>query len=799
MRFVLSAAPVLAAAMWIFPASAGGPPAGDLGKLTYSIEWRLIHAGAAVLDVHDSEGRLKLDSAGLVSALFAASLLLGFAVLVAPAADAPSPLEARAEAAYQKIEARMKGSSLDAPKLRRDLLLLRIGYPGTKACVKAAAALGKLASALDRMDAKTIADLEKFDWQPKELVGILGEHRGRHAGAITSIVFSSDNKYIVSGGGNYVRIWDAATMRLIDLGGLHHISSVAMTKDRKFVVASSYYGSIGVWEFVGGKKLTYKFGIAAATSAVYQVACHPDSKRMAAACFDNVVRVYDITGAASKDLGLVSGHDKPVQTVAFSADGKTLATGSDDLTARLWDVTTMDYKEKSRLENHTAGVGSLAFSPSGQTLATGCGDGTIRFWGVPAGAHVKGPKIPFQGPKGAVTSLSYSSTGKTLAATCADSSVRLYGLGAGKPIEKPKLVGHADPVYSVAFSPDGKLLASGGTDQVVRTWDMTKAKPIERNIPWSHLSHIYSVAFAPDDQTLASGSLDRVVRFWDLDKAAPKTRNYLKGDNIAVYAVAYSPDGKLVAAAGNSAKIRQWDANGGKTRAACAGHPGAVSTMMYSPDGRYLLSSSGKEALVFDAPRGSEVQRFLKHQTHIHCIAFSPDGRKALSGSGTHLYDKDGKIVIRDGVYVYTDCFLYLWDTEKGDGLATIKDAKMMPFYTTAFAADGGTVWAGVAQLPELRQFGLKDNTFAEQPPLKGTNGYYYLCVPTADGTRLLTRGADGKLVIVDLATGKRLYEWTFNELVGGVAITTDGRHLAVGLATGVIYVLRIDPAKKPG
>jgi hypothetical protein len=63
-------APVLAAAMWIFPASAGGPPVGDLGKLTYSIEWRLIHAGTAVIDMHDSEGRLKLDSAGLVSALF---------------------------------------------------------------------------------------------------------------------------------------------------------------------------------------------------------------------------------------------------------------------------------------------------------------------------------------------------------------------------------------------------------------------------------------------------------------------------------------------------------------------------------------------------------------------------------------------------------------------------------------------------------------------------------------------------------------------------------------------------------
>jgi Protein of unknown function (DUF3108) len=70
-RFVLRRAPVLAAALWILPAAtSAGPPPADLGKLTYYIEWRLIHAGDAVLDLHNSEGRMKLDSAGLVSALF---------------------------------------------------------------------------------------------------------------------------------------------------------------------------------------------------------------------------------------------------------------------------------------------------------------------------------------------------------------------------------------------------------------------------------------------------------------------------------------------------------------------------------------------------------------------------------------------------------------------------------------------------------------------------------------------------------------------------------------------------------
>ncbi len=39
-------------------------------RLTYNIEWRLIHAGTAVVDTLKNSARVKLDSAGLVSTLF---------------------------------------------------------------------------------------------------------------------------------------------------------------------------------------------------------------------------------------------------------------------------------------------------------------------------------------------------------------------------------------------------------------------------------------------------------------------------------------------------------------------------------------------------------------------------------------------------------------------------------------------------------------------------------------------------------------------------------------------------------
>jgi hypothetical protein len=46
------------------------PVATPLEKLTYEIEWRLIHAGTAVIDAQKTHAELKLESAGMVSSLF---------------------------------------------------------------------------------------------------------------------------------------------------------------------------------------------------------------------------------------------------------------------------------------------------------------------------------------------------------------------------------------------------------------------------------------------------------------------------------------------------------------------------------------------------------------------------------------------------------------------------------------------------------------------------------------------------------------------------------------------------------
>src|SRR5207245_11633163 len=83
MRFLAGVPALLLAAAWLLPAqssvervsAAPGPPdpaaAGSPAeRFTYDMEWRLVQAGAVVIESHPSSARMKVESAGLVSALF---------------------------------------------------------------------------------------------------------------------------------------------------------------------------------------------------------------------------------------------------------------------------------------------------------------------------------------------------------------------------------------------------------------------------------------------------------------------------------------------------------------------------------------------------------------------------------------------------------------------------------------------------------------------------------------------------------------------------------------------------------
>ena len=95
-----------------------------------------------------------------------------------------------------------------------------------------------------------------------------------------------------------------------------------------------------------------------------------------------------------------------------------------------------------------------------------------------------------------------------------------------------------------------------------------------------------SGAFAPDGaQQLVTTGADAVV--WDTETG--KRVRTLKGHRGPVTSVAYSPDGKWIVTGGLDRTVRLWDSETGRASGVVRGFPDRIEKAELDPTSRYLL------------------------------------------------------------------------------------------------------------------------------------------------------------------------------------------------------------------
>ena len=563
---------------------------------------------------------------------------------------------------------------------------------------------------------------------------------------LTDVTFSPDGSLLATASGNgMVELWDMRNGRsLWTMPPASQSGSVLLTFD---VTGTR----LGVWhtydedaQHLYVTNLDALSGVAV-TSQTLPIAKHPlsvyvpspDGRMVATDNEEGGTDLWDVE--SNQKLQTFPGG---MPTHAFSADGTRLVTGNSDGAITVWDLpASLDVGEGRSIAefdsaNSAEFLFEVAFNRDGSCLALGFEDGSVEIWDL---SDTGRPQLVLRSLKQEVLELGYSQDDRLLAASDTSGKVAVWDTATGEL--RYVLAGHI--ATAIDFSPDGQTLATAGLDGTVRVW---RALPQEYGelltlpadpaisdlelspdnkllamgsvigpatirdantgdllltLPGEPDSGVYSVAFRPDGTQIATVGADNVIRIWDLTSGEvllswtghEEARTpFVSG----VLNVSYSPDGMRLATAGVDGVAKVWDASSGEELLVLAGHTDRIHSIAYSPDGRYIATSSGNVGAsikVWDAISGAEIYTFVVHPVAPSGLAFSPDSSLLVSiGPGTFLFDlmtgaerysrpQGGAIgMITSAVFTLTgehlitggDEALHVWDVATGTELLTL-------------------------------------------------------------------------------------------------------------------------------
>jgi WD40 repeat protein len=217
--------------------------------------------------------------------------------------------------------------------------------------------------------------------------------------------------------------------------------------------------------------------------------------------------------AAFKPVRALGDNTGAVRALAFSPDGSRLASGGDDGSLRIWDVATgaTVYFRPGHPQRPDP-INTLAYSPDGQSIAVGLEGGSLHRFDLRDLAQVRAVPLRTRPDQGPVEVLAFAPDGKRLAVSIktdkADtldpmtlsSDLELRGWPDGTILNQRRVPGL---VRALAFSPGGRHLAySGGPAQAIYLQDVTALDVPPQELR-GHGSTPYDLGFTPDSQTVA--------------------------------------------------------------------------------------------------------------------------------------------------------------------------------------------------------------------------------------------------------------------------------------------------------
>ncbi|HEU4560625.1 MAG TPA: NB-ARC domain-containing protein [Longimicrobium sp.] len=230
------------------------------------------------------------------------------------------------------------------------------------------------------------------------------------------------------------------------------------------------------------------------------------------------------------------------------------------------------------------------------------------------------------------------------------------------------LTGHRRQITAIVIPPDGRHIVSGAEDGLVRRWDLETGElihtyGIERHSQgwWREV-----VAITPDAKrvVLTDNSLSMLeVQDLETGRRIGVQRVRLGFRNLA----AITPDGRRVVAVAENGTLNTWDIEADQLRPLYRSHREVTALAVTSDGRRAALGLHDGTLVVTDLETGKQGRRRKGHGSQVSALLFTQDGRKVISaelGGSLQIWNLHS-LLPRRTLKLFGASFLTLVDNER--------------------------------------------------------------------------------------------------------------------------------------